>query len=346
MYGAYGYTGGLLVDLLSKGDVDYYVAGRNENKLRDLIDRIDGRKPKRYFVCSPQDIFSVEARDIDLVVNTAGPFSDIGENVVKFSYEIGANYVDCSGEAFWTKKLLENFSENFSSKKIFLSSGVAWETVAGELAVKKLVREVGEEVKRIGNIFLVYLAEFNMSPGTLQSSVNIVRSGGLIWKKGVLKFSKPLERRFSFELEGKSFWATNITTSDIINVPISLGELKNQINFEVLFAARRAYLMVFMKIFSQLIRYHFISEFLKRIFDFIPKPNEESSPLASAIAFLVDDKGNIVHRSSIRSSKPYKTTAKIMKYFIERFYEGKVRAYGYKSPTELVDFPEIIFQNA
>jgi len=345
IYGAYGYTGRQLIQLLSKGKVDYYVAGRNEKKLMDLYNKIEGKKPKNYFICSTKDIFSVDAKDIDLVVNTAGPFSDIGENIVRFSYEIGANYIDCSGEAFWTKKLVEDFSKKFSSKNIFLSSGVAWETVAGEMAVKKLVRESGvEKVRKDNNsIYLVYLAEFNMSPGTLQSSVNIVRSGALVWNRGFLKPVKPLERRFEFDFEGKKFIATNITTSDIINVPNSLGELRDQIDFDVLFATRRAYLLFFLKSFLFLTKYRIFSEFFKLVFDLIPEPNEDDHPLASAIAFLVDSNGNVIQSASIKSSKPYNTTAKIMNYFVERFYEGKIKSSGYKSPTELVDFPENIF---
>lgn len=340
IYGAYGFTGKQVVEFLSKTKVDYIISGRNEEKLKEIFNKISGNKPREYIAVSTEKISSLRMNGINLVVNTAGPFLDIGQGVLDFAYNNQANYIDCSGESFWAKKLIDQYSGKFFERSIFLSSGVAWETVAGELTVKKLIREVGAENVRGKTIYLVYLAEFNMSPGTLQSSINIIGRGAMLWNKGTVKIVNPFERRFRFEFKNKNFLATNISSSDVLNVPLSLGEIQRDIDFEILFATKREYFIGLMKLFSNLAKYKIFADLIKKVLDRFPEPDEARSP-ASALAFLLDG-DKVLHRTVIDSKRPYRTTAKIMSYFIERFSEGKVKSRGYRAPTDLVDFPEEI----
>lgn len=339
VYGAYGVTGRRVVTLLSKMDIEYAVAGRSKDKLEKLLNEIKGNKPTKYFVSSPENLSSVVTGKFNLVINTAGPFSDIGENVVDFAYKINANYIDCSGEALWTKRLVEEHSERFASRGLFISSGFGWETVAGEIITKKLIQEVGNEV-RGKKIYLVYSAEFRMSPGTLQSSINVIREGAIRWEKGVWVFAKPFEKKFIFRHEDRTFTATNISSSDVINVPISLGDISKEIDFEVLFATSRTYLLPFAKLVARLVKNKQLSNLVKAILDKFPEPKGDSPVLT--IALLLDGESEI-KRSYIISENPYEITARIISFFTKSFSEKRPRAKGYKTPTELIDFPKDMF---
>lgn len=339
IYGAYGFTGKQVVGLLSKENVEYSIGGRNGKKILELFRETAGNRPKSCIVASPWELSKTVKEEFGLIINTAGPFSDIGEHVVRFAHEIGANYIDCSGEAFWTMRLLEKYSETFSSKGTFISSGVGWETVAGETITKKLIKEVGDKIAE-KDVRLVYLADFNMSPGTLQSSVNILRDGAIRWEKGVFLNTRPLDRVFYFTYGNRRLAATNVSTSDVINVPIAVGSVRGRMNFEVFFATRRIYVLARKLLLSALKR-GVLSSAVKKIFDMFPEPDDQSSP-ATAIAMLMEGEREIC-RKVLDTKGPYRITARILAFFAKAFWEGRIRASGYKAPTELLEFPDEIF---
>ncbi len=348
IYGAYGYTGRKLVDLLSDKDVELIVAGRNPEKIGRLVESIKAKGKKvRHYVVGPDQIEDLDIPEVRLVINTAGPFSEFGESIVRFALRNNANYIDCSGEPLWVKKLYDEYSWRFAQKNLFLSSGVAWETVAGELVLKKLLNSI--DVSSLGlnhKIYIVYLGEFNMSPGTLQSSLYIIKNGAWRWMQGKMIQVKVGSVYFEFDFKGRKFGATNITTADIINLMLLLGELKNKISLEILFAGNIRRVIIFriaLNILYYVLKSNFAFSLLKRILDKFSEPSESDRILASSIAFLLDDlSGKILKFQFIDSAKPYLVTAKILSYAVDKFIDGQVKGVGYTSPTLLFDFPEYI----
>ncbi len=357
IYGAYGFTGRQLLSMLSNSDkIPLILSGRDEGKLMSLASKLKDKGIGNFELCvaTPHELSDKKISGISLVVNTAGPFSEFGEYILRFSLMNGANYIDCSGEAFWTKKIYEKYSDEFRKKGLFVSSGVAWETVAGEKAVKGLISQMKKDRFQFqfqnsqpSFIFLVYLADFNMSSGTLKSSLHIIKDGALRWVKGQIVCISPATDLFRFKMGEKNFAATNISTSDLLNVPLSLGELGKNIIFDVLFASSLGRAMLFrslVRILRPSLRFSFFLSLLKNILDKFPDPDESKDNRASAIAFLADERKNIYMTYSLCSSKPYRTTAKILSYFVEKFYDGKIKEKsGYLPPTELLDFPDEIF---
>jgi|GEM_PF-902567 short subunit dehydrogenase-like uncharacterized protein len=357
VYGAYGFTGRKIFDFLSSEfsqklpdikKTHIIISGRNKHLLEKLYNALkDNFKNLALLSAEPSDLKDMKIKDIKLVVNTAGPFSDFGHYVVEFALLNNANYIDCSGEWTWVQNLISNYAEKFEEKKLFLSSGVAWETVSGELCTKKLVQKLQEEKKisSLTRIFLVYLAEFNMSPGTLQSSLNIIKNGSITWENGQFRKVKSGVERFSFELYGKKFLAANISTSDVLNAPLSLGEISKKIKFDVLFATTYERAKLFfpaIKFLSLILKIPFAVSVLKRIADRIPEPDESKNRLASAIAFGLDSNRNEIGRYEIHAKKPYYITSKILAHAIYGFLtdEYSKEKSGYQPPTSLFKFDE------
>jgi len=233
-YGAYGFTGRQIFDFFRSNfplqSKKIIISGRNKEKLDDLKQKLKNEFPQLDVLpATPFDLQTKKIDGIKLVVNTAGPFSDTGESVLNFAIENGANYIDCTGEWNWTKKIIDNYDKVLRERKLFASSGVAWETVSGEICVKELVDKLKQEgkISDVRKIHLVYLADFAMSRGTLKSSLKILKSGAIRWEYGKIKLVQPAERKFSFDLQGKSkFLALNLSTSDVINVPFSLESFR------------------------------------------------------------------------------------------------------------------------
>jgi short subunit dehydrogenase-like uncharacterized protein len=354
-YGAYGFTGRQIFDffrshfpLQSKKII---ISGKNKEKLDYLKQKLKNEFPQLEVDILPATPFELQAKKIDgvkLVVNTAGPFSDTGEFVLNFAIRNDANYIDCTGEWNWTKKIIDNYDKILKERKLFASSGVAWETVSGEICVKELVDKLKQEgkISNVKKIHLVYLADFAMSRGTLKSSLKILKSGAIRWKHGKIKTVQPAERKFSFDLQGKSkFLALNLSTSDVINVPLSLGELSQSIEFEVFFATsqRRAQLFSYViKTIRRLAYFRFFTTISNFILNLLPEPDENRlQNRASAIAFAYDKNSNIISSFEIKATKPYYITAKILAFACSQFEKGNYKKlYGYVSPTSLFDFPK------
>jgi len=151
-YGAYGFTGRQIFDFFRSNfplqSKKIIISGRNKEKLDDLKQKLKNEFPQLDVLpATPFDLQTKKIDGIKLVVNTAGPFSDTGESVLNFAIENGANYIDCTGEWNWTKKIIDNYDKVLRERKLFASSGVAWETVSGEICVKELVDKLKQEGK-------------------------------------------------------------------------------------------------------------------------------------------------------------------------------------------------------
>jgi len=355
VYGAYGYTGSLLCRMLSEEGIDFIISGRNKEKLENLKRELEGFGSRTQGKSSKIDVLPAGIDELEkltpsckisLVVNTAGPFTLTGEKVVEFALKNGASYIDCSGEANHLLHVREKYGKNFQEKGLFLSVGVAWETVAGEFSVRKLIDKLG--IENVKKIYLVYLADFSMTPGTIQSSLHIIKNGSIMWRKGKILRGKPGEIKFEFELGGKKFMGLNISSADIINVPLSLGEFGEKIDFDVLFATslRRAKAFsLFLKFLDFVLKSELALRFLSNLLDRFPPPNEEKSR-ASAISFALDESGKVIDSYSLATKKPYFITAKILKHACMEFISGKTKGKkGYIPPTSLFSFQEDVFQS-
>jgi len=164
-YGAYGFTGRQIFDFFRSNfplqSKKIIISGRNKEKLDDLKQKLKNEFPQLDVLpATPFDLQTKKMDGIKLVVNTAGPFSDTGESVLNFAIENGANYIDCTGEWNWTKKIIDNYDKVLRERKLFASSGVAWETVSGEICVKELVDKLKQEGK-ISDVkkFILYILQ-------------------------------------------------------------------------------------------------------------------------------------------------------------------------------------------
>ncbi|MCW2498665.1 MAG: sccpdh, partial [Frankiales bacterium] len=104
VYGASGYTGRLICEYLREYNVPFTAAGRDKNKVQEVVDRIPGIEDVLHDVVEVEH--SVEAltelfHGAEVVCNTVGPFSQYGPEVVQASLAAGTHYLDTTGEQDW-----------------------------------------------------------------------------------------------------------------------------------------------------------------------------------------------------------------------------------------------------
>jgi short subunit dehydrogenase-like uncharacterized protein len=101
VYGASGYTGRLICEYLRELRVPFTAAGRDEERVRQVVDHIPGVADTGVY-----DVVAVEHtveglsalfEGSKVVLNTVGPFADLGHEVVEACIATGCHYLDTSG---------------------------------------------------------------------------------------------------------------------------------------------------------------------------------------------------------------------------------------------------------
>ncbi|MEX2467899.1 MAG: saccharopine dehydrogenase NADP-binding domain-containing protein [Gemmatimonadota bacterium] len=96
LYGAYGYTGRLIVERALERGLRPVLAGRNERKTRALAETSD--LDWRVFSVDDRQALRAGIEGMRLVLNAAGPFSATWRPVLEACLEVRCGYLDITGE--------------------------------------------------------------------------------------------------------------------------------------------------------------------------------------------------------------------------------------------------------
>src|SRR5215469_3413555 len=108
VFGAAGYTGRLAVAALAAAGCAPVLAGRDHARLDELAGRYPGT---RVAVADANDPASVRAilHPGDVLVSTVGPFVRYGEAALSAAVEVGAHYIDSTGEAPFIRRVFQEY---------------------------------------------------------------------------------------------------------------------------------------------------------------------------------------------------------------------------------------------
>jgi short subunit dehydrogenase-like uncharacterized protein len=140
VYGASGYTGRLVCEFLREFRIPFVAAGRDKGKIDESMrTNVPGIETADYEVAQVEH--TVEAltelfRDVDVVLNTVGPFSDLGPEVVQACLAAGAHYTDTTGEQDWLITCEEQYGADFAAAGLLLAPGIAQMYTIGEIAAQ------------------------------------------------------------------------------------------------------------------------------------------------------------------------------------------------------------------
>ncbi len=147
VYGASGYTGRLICEYLREYGVPFVAAGRDEGRLKDSMEtHVAGIETADYEVVevghdvgSLTELFS----GASVVLNTVGPFSKWGPEVVEACLAAGAHYTDTTGEQDWLITCDETYGADFAAAGLLLSPGIAQMYTTGEIAAEVALEKPG-----------------------------------------------------------------------------------------------------------------------------------------------------------------------------------------------------------
>lgn len=137
VYGASGYTGRLVCEYLREYNVPFVAAGRDKARVQEVIDKVPGLETVDHEVVGVEhDVESLTElfRGSKVVCNLVGPFIKYGHEVAEACLNVGAHYMDTTGEQDWVMSVEERWSEKFAEAGLLLSPGIAQMYTTGEIA--------------------------------------------------------------------------------------------------------------------------------------------------------------------------------------------------------------------
>lgn len=147
VYGASGYTGRLVCEYLREFNIPFVAAGRSEEKLTEsMTSSVAGIETADYEVRAVEHTTEALIELLTgarVVLNTVGPFSTHGREVVEAALATGTHYADTTGEQDWLITCDEEYGDRFADAGLLLAPGVAQMYTTGEIAAELALEQPG-----------------------------------------------------------------------------------------------------------------------------------------------------------------------------------------------------------
>jgi short subunit dehydrogenase-like uncharacterized protein len=180
VYGATGFTGGLIARELRGLGADFLIAGRNRGKLEALSEELEGVPFQAASVDDPAGLRGI-LEPCSVVIACAGPFGLYGEPVVAAAVDTGTHYLDTTGEQGFMRMVFDRYGDRAAEKGAALVSGMGFDYLPGDLIAALTADGMGP----LEEIVVAYCVRgFEPTHGTALSGLEIMRGGDVVWTDG------------------------------------------------------------------------------------------------------------------------------------------------------------------
>ncbi|MGC8739388.1 MAG: saccharopine dehydrogenase family protein [Candidatus Hydrogenedens sp.] len=336
IYGAYGYTGLLILDNCMTQQLPVIIGGRNETKLKEISQKYG----IEYRTFSLDDVNNI-ANNLDnicVVIHSAGPFQYTAKNMVLACLETGTHYIDITGEIDVFEWIATQDSKA-KDKNIMLLPGGGYDVVPSDCLASYLKSLLPDAT----HLSLAFYTNGRPSHGTMLTAIESMGKGGQIRKEGILQSVPPASKRMKINFGEETKLCVTIPWGDV-----STAYYSTQIpNIEVYMAISKgmSFMLQGIKITQNIIGTEPIQNFLKnRIPEGGPSPEERAKNFALLWGEVKNEKG-IYKRAGMKTPDGYDLTAcssvliakKILNNNFKPGFQTPSLAYGYNLVLELPD---------
>nr|WP_299036956.1 saccharopine dehydrogenase NADP-binding domain-containing protein [uncultured Psychrobacter sp.] len=190
LYGATSFVGQITAKYLSQflvdsNDIEWAIAGRDEEKLKKLqseISDLGSAKKVDIIIANSNDEASLDemTKQAKVVISTVGPYLKYGEPLIKSCANNGTDYVDLTGEAIFIKDMMDKYQDTASQSGARIVNSCGFDSIPSDLGVyftqqqaEKQFDEVCEKIH-----MRVKAAKGGLSGGTVASMATIFEEVG------------------------------------------------------------------------------------------------------------------------------------------------------------------------
>ena len=144
IWGASGFTGRLALDYLYAqhgiDNVKWAVAGRNENKLRQVLAGRD--VPILLADANDPESLSQLVKNTRVMLTTVGPYARYGSLLVAACAEYGTHYCDITGEAPWMREMIDLHQETARASGAKIVHSCGFDSIPSDIGVYYLQQQM------------------------------------------------------------------------------------------------------------------------------------------------------------------------------------------------------------
>ena len=216
VYGANGYTGRLIAEEAARRGLRPILAGRNASAIEPLAKKL--KLPVRAFALDNPAAVRAGLKDIGLVLHCAGPFSATSAPMVAACLDVGAHYLDITGEIdiFAACHALDAVARK---RGVVLIPGTGFDVVPTDCLAAQLKREMPSAT----SLVLAFDATGGPSPGTALTGVEGLGKGGRARIDGKMTRVPLAWKTRSFDRDGEPRFAMTIPWGDVYTAFVSTG---------------------------------------------------------------------------------------------------------------------------
>lgn len=204
VYGATGYTGKLVAAELRRRGIEHVLAGRNAERLHAL----EGNAEIRVAAHDDPTALRRAFADADAVISCAGPFLEVGDEVVAAAIATGSHYVDTTGETPFIRRVVEHHGPAAQRAGVALVSGMGFDYLPGDL----LCAVAAEGLSGVRDITIAYALDgFGATRGTTRSAFLMM---------GNAPARQPIGMTFEFPAPRGRTPMANYPSGEAVTVPL------------------------------------------------------------------------------------------------------------------------------
>lgn len=325
VYGAYGYTGRLIVDeCLAKG-ITPVIAGRNAEKTKTYAES----KGIEYSVFDVDEKEKMEEwlKQGDVVIHCGGPFIHTAKQMIEACLATNTHYLDITGE-YQVFDLAQEYSEEAKKKSLMLMPGAGFDVVPSDC----LAAHLHEQLPDATHLELAFISKGGrLSRGTTKTMIENLGDPQVLRRDG----------KYAYQLMGKSSKTIDFGGFENLALGISWGDVSTgffstQIpNIEVFSGTTKEQLAKVKKMnrISFLLKSRIVKNFLKGQLDKKPDgPSDEKRDAAGMFLWGEVTNGSKKVEARLRTPNGYTLTAKTSVLIGEKVLGGDFKS-GYQTPS-------------
>jgi short subunit dehydrogenase-like uncharacterized protein len=356
--GATGFTGRLVSAAMFRRGLRPVLAARSAAKLAALaadLERTHGGTVETAVVdvAEPAKVHRL-VRAGDVLVTTVGPFTRWGHVAAAAAADVGATYLDSTGEPAFVRDLFEHYAGPAAEGGACLLPAFGYDFVPGNLAAGLAVAAGGGTASRVDiGYFLDGLPLRDLfsgaSSGTRASLLHATAEPGYAFRGGRLVPEPAARRRRVFPVDGTRRAGVGIGASEHLSLPRVYPGLREVGVYLGWFgaASRVAQGASYVQAVPTLARAQakavrrLAARFEARTGEG-PSDEELTRVTSRVLALAYDRGGRPVGRAELAGANPYLFTADILAWAAERAAAGAVQTTGVRGPLEAFELLDLV----
>ena len=217
LYGANGYTGGLIAKYAAQYGLNAILAGRSRDAIKTLAGQLN--LSYKIFDLSDTALLIAALQEVKVVVHAAGPFSGTARQMIDACLQTGTHYLDINGDIS-VFELIKSLDALAKEKSIMLLPGVGFDVVPTDCMALHLKNKLPDAT----HLKLAFASiGGGVSHGTAMTIVNKLGEGGAARENNKI-VKKPLgEKGRWIDFGEKNLFVMSIPWGDVSTAHFTTG---------------------------------------------------------------------------------------------------------------------------